>query len=71
MLGNGEVAIEAKGTSRVDNRVLRPMHAFIDEFAPKKAIVVCNETAERVVGPIRIVPWKVFLQSLWAGDVIS
>ncbi len=71
VLGNGEVAIEAKGTSRVDNKVLRPMHAFIDEFAPRKAIVVCNETAERVVGPIRIMPWKVFLQYLWAGDVIS
>ena len=71
VLGNGEVAIEVKGTSRVENKALRAMRAFIDEYTPHKAIVVCNEPAERVVGPIRIVPWKAFLQSLWAGEVIS
>lgn len=71
VLGNGEVAIEVKGTSRVDNQVLKPMRAFIDEYAPKKALIVCNEPAERIVGSVRIVPWKVFLQLLWSGDVIS
>ena len=70
MLGNGEVAIEVKGTSRVEDKALRPLRAFIDEYAPPKALVVCNEPAERVVGPIRIVPWNAFLQSLWAGEVI-
>ena len=71
VLGNGEVAIEVKGTSQVESKALRAMRAFIDEYTPHKAIVVCNEPAERVVGPIRIVPWKAFLQSLWAGAVIS
>ena len=71
VLGNGEVALEVKGASRVDNKALRPLHAFIEEYAPQKALVVCNETAERKVGPIRIVPWKIFLQSLWADEVIS
>ena len=71
VMGNGEVAIEVKGTSRVENKALRAMRAFINEYTPHKAIVVCNEPAERVVGPIRIVPWKAFLQSLWAGEVIS
>ena len=71
VLGNGEVAIEVKGTSRVESKALRAMRAFIDEYTPRKVIVVCNEPAERVVGPIRIVPWKAFLQALWAGEVIS
>ena len=71
VLGNGEVAIEVKGTSRVESKALRAMRAFIDEYTPQKAIVVCNEPAERVAGLIRIVPWKAFLQSLWAGEVIS
>ena len=71
VLGDGEVAIEVKGTARVEDRALRALRAFIDEYAPRKAIVVCNEPAERVAGPIRIVPWKAFLQSLWAGEVIS
>ena len=70
VLGNGEVAIEIKGTSRVEDKVLRPLRAFIDEYSPQKALVVCNEPAERVVGPIRILPWKVFLQSLWTDEII-
>ena len=71
VLGNGEVAIEIKGTSRVEDKALRPLRTFIDEYAPPKALVVCNEPAERVVGPIRILPWKVFLRLLWAGEIIS
>ena len=71
VLGNGEVAIEIKGTSRVEDKALRPLRVFIDEYAPQKALVVCNEPAERVVGSIRILPWKVFLQALWAGEIIS
>jgi len=71
VLGDGEVAIEAKGTDRVDNRSLRPLQAFIQEYTPHAAIVVCNEPAERLVGQIRIVPWKIFLQSLWSGDIIA
>lgn len=71
VLGDGEVALEVKGTSQVNNQVLKPMRVFMDEYAPKKALVVCNEPVERVVGSIRIMPWKVFLESLWAGNVIS
>ncbi len=71
VLGGGEIAIEVKGTNRVDNRQLRPLTAFTEEYAPKKALVVCNERVERVVGPIRVMPWKTFLQALWAGEVIG
>ena len=71
VLGDGEVVIEVKGTSRVDAKSLRSLRTFVQEYAPRKAFVVCNEPVERVVGPIRIVPWKVFLQSLWSGEVIS
>ena len=71
VLGNGEVAIEIKGTNRVEDKALRPLRVFIDEYAPQKALVVCNEPAERVVGPIRVLPWNAFLQSLWAGEVMA
>lgn len=71
VLERGEVAIEVKGTSRVDNRDLRPLVAFVEEYAPPKALVVCNERTERVSGQIRIVPWNIFLQELWAGEIIG
>jgi hypothetical protein len=71
VLGSGEVAIEAKGTSRVDSRDLRGLFAFTDEFSPKHAIVVCMEKRERVVGSVRIVPWTTFLDRLWSGALIK
>lgn len=70
VLGGGQIAIEVKGSNRVDNRELRSLKAFIEEHAPRKAFVVCNENLERVVGEIRIVPWRTFLQDLWAGEVV-
>jgi predicted AAA+ superfamily ATPase len=71
ILGEGEVALEVKGQSSVDNRDLRPLKAFIEEYATKKALVVCNEKEERVVGTIRVMPWRRFLEELWAGRIIS
>ncbi len=71
ILGGGEAALEVKGQSRVDNRALRPLSAFRDEYSPKKALVVCNEREERVVGGIRILPWQRFLEELWEGRIIS
>ncbi|MBC8417570.1 MAG: ATP-binding protein [Desulfobacterales bacterium] len=70
VLGRGEVAIEVKGSSRVDKRDLRPLKTFVETYSPKSAFVVCNERAERVVGKMRIVPYREFLQALWSGNII-
>ena len=71
ILANGEVSIEVKGTNRVDNRSHRPLKAFIDANALKKAVLVCNEPTGRIVGEIRILPIRAFLETLWAGDIIA
>jgi predicted AAA+ superfamily ATPase len=71
ILGRGEVAIEVKGTSRVDNADLRSLKAFIQEYRPARAFVVCNERAPRMHEDIRILPWRDFLKMLWNGEVIS
>lgn len=71
VLGDAEVAIEVKGTARIERRDLRALHAFNDEHGPKIEIVVCNESKERLTDGIRITPWKTFLERLWAGDIIN
>jgi predicted AAA+ superfamily ATPase len=71
VLGEGEVAIEVKGQSLVDNRDLRPLSAFTDEHRPKAALVVSLEREERVVGGMRVLPWRMFLERLWSGKIIS
>jgi uncharacterized protein len=71
VLGRGEVAIEVKGKGHIDRKDLRSLIAFNEEYAPRKAFLVCNEKAERVHGLIRIIPWRNFLQKLWEGKIIG
>ncbi len=71
VLGDGEVALEVKGASRVDSRDLRPLQAFIEEYGPRRAYFVCNEPARRQAGEILVLPWREFLAELWRGEVIT
>ena len=70
ILDNGTVAIEIKGTNRVDRRDLNGLLAFVNEFIPKKAFIVCNEKEERLFKKMRIIPWRNFLRLLWSGEII-
>lgn len=70
VLGRGEVAVEVKGTSRVDNTELRGLRAFVRDHSPRRALVVCNEGARRISDGIEIVPWREFLGELWAWEII-
>ncbi len=71
VLGAGEVALEVKGTSRVDSSDLRSLRAFVADHRPRRAVLVCNERAPRLVEDIEILPWREFLARLWDGRVLS
>ena len=71
ILGRGEIAIEVKGSGSIQNKDLRPINAFVETYDPRKALVVCNEKEERLVGKILITPWRKFLRDLWNGKIIS
>lgn len=71
ILAGGEVAVEVKGTKRVASADLKPLNAFIDEFKPRLGIIVANEGKERKAGKIRIIPWRLFLNELWNGELIK
>lgn len=71
VLGKGEVAVEVKGTSRVDRSDLVGLNSFVDSYSPRIAICVCNEKEPRLHGRIRIMPWRHFLGTLWEGKVIG
>ena len=70
ILGNHEVAIEVKGTNNVQSRHLKGLKSFSEEYEVKKLIVVSNDPLERIVGNITILPWSIFLQKLWDGNII-
>lgn len=71
ILGRGEVAIEVKGAHRVEKKGLKALRAFIEEYRPGKALLVCNEKHERKLGEIRILPYRQFFRELWDGLIIN
>ena len=70
VLGDGEVAVEVKGTSRVDPSDLRSLRAFAEDNRPRRAIMVCNERAPRIHEGIEMLPWREFLARLWGGAIL-
>jgi predicted AAA+ superfamily ATPase len=70
VLGDGEVAVEVKGTSRVDRRDLNGLETFRARYGPRTALVVSNEKRARRHGHLEILPIRDFLDRLWAGEIM-
>ena len=67
-----EVAIEVKSSKVISLHHLKGLKTFADEFpSVKHKILVCTDPMPRQVGDILILPWNVFLDKLWAGELIS
>lgn len=71
ILGENEVAVEVKSTDNVQLRHLKGLKAFAEEYEVKHKIVVSNDSYPRLVGDIRILPWKQFIKMLWDGELIG
>lgn len=70
VLGDHEVAIEAKGVKEVSERHLKGLKAFQEEYRVRKALVVSLDPHPRKTGNILIMPWKEFLKNLWDDEMI-
>lgn len=70
VLGRGEVCVEVKGSALVKPGDLKGIKAFAGDYKPGKAIVVCNEKEPRLSSGLHLLPWQVFLERLWNGDII-
>ena len=71
ILGDGEVAVEVKATSLATDRHIKGLKRFAEEYKVKKSILVTNDPWPRKLGDCMVLPWKDFLDRLWAGDIIS
>ncbi len=71
ILGDMEAAIEVKATSRVHEGQLGPLRALIEERKVKNPLVVSLESEPRKLDRgIRVLPWRDFLERLWAGEIV-
>lgn len=70
VLGDHETAIEVKSTNNANPRHLRGLKSFADEYNVKQLILVSNDPYPRKIDNITVLPWRTFLEQLWAGDVV-
>ncbi|MFP4520646.1 MAG: ATP-binding protein [Fibrobacterota bacterium] len=70
VLGKGETVLEIKSGAKVSESKLRNIKYFQKQYAPLKNFVVCNEKVPRKSGEILLLPWKEFIDRLWAGEVV-
>ena len=70
ILGDYQVALEVKSTEIVNERHLKGLKAFSEEYNVKRAIVVSNDPFPRSLGDIQVLPWKMFLDELWNGEIV-
>lgn len=71
ILGRGEIAIEVKAKEMITSHDTRGLTAFCDEYKPKRKIIICQEQRARRNGEIDILPYGVFLEKLWAGELMK
>jgi predicted AAA+ superfamily ATPase len=71
ILGRGEAAIEIKSTDFVKDRHLKGLRAFKEEHKSKYILVSLDPKPRKTNDGILILPWRDFLNNLWANKIIS
>jgi predicted AAA+ superfamily ATPase len=70
ILGDMNVALEVKGTQRVHKGHARGLKALLEEHTVDKTIIVSLENQPKKIEPaINVLPWQVFLETLWSGQL--
>jgi uncharacterized protein len=71
VLGDHEIAIEVKSTANANPRHTKGLQSFAEEYTVKKLILVTNDLFPRQMGEVLVLPWQIFIQKLWAGEIIN
>jgi predicted AAA+ superfamily ATPase len=71
ILGDMVAAVEIKSGTRVHEGDLRGLRALGEEHAAKRKLVVCEEREPRRLGDIEVLPWRIFLDRMFAGELTS
>jgi predicted AAA+ superfamily ATPase len=72
ILGDKELAIEVKGSSRIHDIDAAALTALAEDGPVKKRCIVCLEQqARHLPGGIEVIPWQQFVERLWSGAFIA
>lgn len=64
-----QIAIEVKTSEHISARDLKNLKALQEEKQLKNYYLVCFEKNLRDVDGVIIIPWKLFLEKLWGGEL--
>jgi predicted AAA+ superfamily ATPase len=69
ILGN-RVAVEIKSTDRVSDKHLKGLRAFKEDLDYKCILVSRDQAPRKTHDGILVLPWNVFLDRLWANEIV-
>lgn len=69
ILGDKVIALEIKSSQRARASEFRTLQALSADGPVKHSIVVSLEKEPRTVGNITVLPWQIFIEKLWAGEL--
>ncbi|GAH05167.1 unnamed protein product, partial [marine sediment metagenome] len=70
ILGDAEVTIEIKSSENAGDRT-KGLHLFHEEHKCKKSFIVSKDPLPRKLSSkITVLPWQIFCEMLWRGDII-
>ena len=71
ILGDGEIVVEIKSSASANDSHMKGLRAYKEEHSAKKYILVSRDPNPRKTSDgIDILPWKIFLERLWSGDIL-
>lgn len=71
IVGDGDLAIEVKSTEQPVGDHLKGLRAWKEEHPESRAVLVSRAPrARKSEDGIEILPWPIFLERLWAGDLL-
>jgi predicted AAA+ superfamily ATPase len=71
ILGDHEVAVEAKATDHANPGHIKGLRQFREEYQVRRSILVSLDARPRTTEDgIEILPWRRFLEMLWAGEIL-
>ncbi len=68
---NSEIAIEVKSSDNIQDRHLKGIRALQEEKLMRRHILICDEKNPRNKDGIEILPWRHFLNDLWAEKLVT
>ncbi len=71
VIGNAEIAIEVKAADNVQNKHLKGLKQFAEDYKPKRTILVSTDKYYRKIDSIEMMHIEYFLNELWNNRIIN